>query len=191
MRANGKTRASARGFSLVEVLVTLIVVSVGLLGLAKMEALALASTKVAGSRSTAAIEASSLAAAMHANRAYWAAIGAQGPPPTVTVGITGAGKANISDPQLNAVGSTCTTPGTGACTPIQMAALDLQSWAVDVGKVLPAYAATLTCNNGAIAGQPVNCTISITWVENVVAVDAKQTTTTPLASPVYTLYVQP
>ena len=45
------------GFSLVEVMVALIVVSVGLLGLAKMEAVALASTTVAGNRSLAAIEA--------------------------------------------------------------------------------------------------------------------------------------
>ena len=48
-------RPAARGFSLVEVLVSLVVVSVGLLGLAKMESLAIASTGVASSRSLAAI----------------------------------------------------------------------------------------------------------------------------------------
>jgi len=72
----------ARGFSLMEVMVALVVSTVGLLGLAKMEALALSSTSVAGSRSLAAIEASSLAAAMHANPGYWAAGVAQ---PTITI----------------------------------------------------------------------------------------------------------
>ena len=43
-------RRRSRGFSLVEILVALIVSSIGLLGLAKMEALALASTDVAGTR---------------------------------------------------------------------------------------------------------------------------------------------
>ena len=43
------------------------------LGLANMEALAMSSTGVASPRSLAAIEASSLAAAMHANPGYWQA----------------------------------------------------------------------------------------------------------------------
>ncbi|MGH8302669.1 MAG: type IV pilus modification PilV family protein, partial [Steroidobacteraceae bacterium] len=55
----------SRGFSLIEVLVALIVLSVGLLGIAKMEALALASNAVAGRRALAAIEAASLADSMH------------------------------------------------------------------------------------------------------------------------------
>ena len=70
-----------RGFSLVEVMVALVICAVGLLGLAKMESLALSSTSVANSRSLAAIEASSLAAAMHANPGYWAA----GKAPATTV----------------------------------------------------------------------------------------------------------
>jgi type IV pilus assembly protein PilV len=69
----GPAYGRERGFSLMEVMVALVVSTVGLLGLAKMEALGLSSTSVAGSRSLAAIEASSLAAAMHANPGYWAA----------------------------------------------------------------------------------------------------------------------
>jgi len=70
---NRRPLQACRGFSLVEVMVALVVCAIGLLGLAKMESLAVASTSVAAARSIAAIEASSLAAAMHANKAYWAA----------------------------------------------------------------------------------------------------------------------
>src|ERR1700727_3977341 len=66
----------ARGFSLMEVIVALVVSPVGLLGLAKMEALAMSSTGVASSRSLAAIEASSLAAATHPTPGY----SQEGPP---------------------------------------------------------------------------------------------------------------
>ena len=68
---SSQTRFGARGFSLIEVLVALVVVSIGLLGIAKMQAIAYSSTGVASKRSLAAIEAASLASSMHANRAYW------------------------------------------------------------------------------------------------------------------------
>src|ERR1700678_4179404 len=67
----GRRSRRSEGFSLVEVMVALVVCCVGLLGLAKMEALSISSTGIAGARSLAAIEASSLAAAMHADRGYW------------------------------------------------------------------------------------------------------------------------
>src|ERR1700730_15922206 len=57
-----------RGFTLIEVMVAVIVLSAGLRGVAKMQALALSSTNVANVRSIAAIEAASLAATMHENR---------------------------------------------------------------------------------------------------------------------------
>ena len=61
------------GFTLVEVLIALLISSIGLLGLAGMQALALASTQVSSVRSLVALQASSLAAAMHSNQAYWSA----------------------------------------------------------------------------------------------------------------------
>jgi type IV pilus assembly protein PilV len=125
------SRQGAHGFSLVEVLVALVVCGVGLLGLAKMESLSIVSTGVASGRSLAAIQASSLAAAMHANRAYWAA-GLAPPVTTIAVPIMPPGGPPggwiISDPGLNSAAS-CLTPGAGACTPSLMAAYDVQQWA--------------------------------------------------------------
>src|SRR3981189_1478832 len=91
----------SRGFSLVEVMGALIIVSVGLLGIAKMQALALSSTGTARLRSLAALEAASLAASMHADRAYWAA-GATAAPITITGTSTGP---TISDATLATIKS--------------------------------------------------------------------------------------
>ena len=168
----------ARGFSLMEVMVALVVSTVGLLGLAKMEALALSSTSVAGSRSLAAIEASSLAAAMHANPGYWAAGVAQ---PTIT--ITAGTPYPIITPCLN-------NPGTPSCIPANMAAWDLNAWSTSLNQVLPGSLATITCSPGG-AGSPVTCTIQLQWTENGVAVSAQQSLMGSLAAPTYTLFVQP
>ena len=71
IRAPRSAPASNRGVSLLEVLIALVVISIGLLGIAKMQALAIASTRVSSMRSLISIEASSLASAIHANRLYW------------------------------------------------------------------------------------------------------------------------
>jgi type IV pilus assembly protein PilV len=165
----------SRGFSLVEVMVALVICSVGLLGLAKLESLALSSTGVASSRSLAAIQASSLAAAMHANPGYWAAGFA---PATTTVSATN----NFSS------ASPCLTAGTSSCIPSAMAAFDLQQWAIQLGNVLPGYYATITCSTGAF---PVTCNIQIQWVENAVSANAQQTNMAGMQVPTYILYVQP
>ncbi len=54
-------RSRTQGFSLIEVMVALIIIAVGMLGIAKMQALALSNTESSGVRSLVAIEAASLA----------------------------------------------------------------------------------------------------------------------------------
>jgi len=163
----------AEGFSLVEVMVALIICSFGLLGLAKMESLALSSTSVAGGRSIAAIEASSMAAAMHANRAYWGTAVAQS---VTTVNLASA--ATISP--------ACTT--VGACTAQQMANYDVQQWAASLKAVLPNFLGIITCTTTTL---PVTCTITIKWAEAGVAINSEQTNISNLAVPTYTVFVEP
>lgn len=179
----GRRRASA-GFSLVEVLVALVITSIGLLGLAKMESLGLASTSIAGTRSLAAIEASSLAAMMHANRGYWAGGFA---PASFTVGGGRGLPTTIANANLAATFN-CTVAGAGSCAPSSMAAVDVQNWAADLSSVLPPYLATVTCST---TGFPVNCAIEIQWSENSVAVNSQQTGIASLNAPTYILYVEP
>ncbi len=173
-----RSRRRARGFSLMEVMVALVVSTVGLLGLAKMEALAISSTGVASSRSLAAIQASSLAAAMHADPGFWSAAGIA--PASLIISAANPYVAPLPC-QFNM--------GAGSCTPAQMAGYDLQQWSSAVNAVLPGYLATINCSNG--LNSPVTCTIQLQWAENGIAINAKQTQMSNLAVPTYTLFVQP
>ncbi|HEY4772051.1 MAG TPA: type IV pilus modification protein PilV [Steroidobacteraceae bacterium] len=193
MKAYASIRA-ARGFSLIEVLVALIVVSIGLLGIAKMQAIAYSSTGVASKRSLAAIEGASLASSMHANRAYWSVPGTA----ALNTTVTGTAIAS-SDPGL-AGGGNCTVGGTIPCTPNQLAAYDMQSWAAALKALLPNDQATIVCQSTA-APTPVSCTVTITWTENLVAVNTQEATAAnqavaanspaALQLPSYTLYIEP
>jgi len=78
-------------------MVALVITAIGLLGIAKIQALAYSSTGSAGMRSLVAVQAAGLAASMHANRNYWSGLA----PPVVTITkttivdatMTGAGAA--------------------------------------------------------------------------------------------------
>ena len=170
------SNASVAGFSLVEVMVAVIVISVGLLGIAKMQALALSSTGTARMRSIAALEAASLASAMHADRAYWSAI-----TKIQTVNIT-ASTSNIAptDATLAVPAGLCTfspTATTPCATSAALAAVDLTYWTQDLKATLPQNAtALITCSAGS-ATVPVYCTIELDWTENVVALNTSTSTT--------------
>jgi len=92
-------RTCTGGFSLVEVMVAVVVICVGLLGIAKMQALALSNTTTSRLRALAAIEAAGLASAMHSNREYWS--GAT-PPLTTTFNAAGTGQFASTDAALQA-----------------------------------------------------------------------------------------
>jgi type IV pilus assembly protein PilV len=152
-----------RGFSLVEVMVALAVLGVGLLGIAKIQALAYASTASASQRSLVALEASSLAASMRANRLFWSTSTVT----SVTVTITG-GTAVIADTPNKGLSTTANCKSlTVPCTTDQMAAYDLQEWADSVRALLPNSVTTVACPSGE---QPVVCTIQMAWDERTVGV---------------------
>ena len=173
------------GFSLMEVMVALVVVSIGLLGLAKMESLALASEDVSGTRTIAAMQASSLAAMMHADRGYWGSTSV-----TASAVVTGGGTGYaVTDTTLTyAASPSCT--GTSSCTPVQLAANDLYNWGTGLQGLLPGYQATITCTP-TVAAAPVTCMITVSWVENTIAANAQQTSMSTLPGPSYTLNVEP
>src|ERR1700743_3298461 len=104
----------AAGFSLVEVMVALIVLSVGLLGIAKMQGLALSSTTSARMRSIAALEASSIASTMSADRSYWATVAADPAVQFSAGAITSSAEATLQSG----------TPYGCPCTAVQLAAND-------------------------------------------------------------------
>jgi type IV pilus assembly protein PilV len=192
-KQNGKPPRAA-GFTLVEVLVALIIIAVGMLGLAKIQALAYASTGIAGSQSLAALQASSLVSAMRANRTYWSTVAT---PFTFTVAagtITTASDNTLTNTTYDCASGGATAP----CTPAQLAAYDLNNtsngpargWIKGLGAVLPNPSATISCPTPA-AGAQLGCSIQITWVENTVTVNSQTQGTTALAAPTYTVFVVP
>jgi len=190
------------GFSLVEVMVALLVVSIGMLGIAKMQALALSSTGTAKMRSLASIEAASLASTIHADRRYWFYL-----TNALTVTVSSAGTvASAQDATLNSTAAARPTPCTAVppatpCTAAQIAAQDLGEWADGIIGILPPNSAsTITCNAPS-ATVTVECSIAITWTENVVSSDVGQNSSATQAqnssalqnitTSQYTLYVDP
>jgi len=160
------TMRRARGFSLVEVLVAVIVTSVGLLGVAKIQALALSGTGTARTRSMAAFAAADLAATMHADRAYWAQLAGD---PAVRIDVANAAISSL-DPALLSVplnGCVLHSP----CTDfVQIAAQDLRDWATELQSTLAGSSnpnATVNCRIQ--AGNPATCAIRIFWNEHVIS----------------------
>jgi len=178
------------GFSLIEVLVALIIIGVGMLGIAKIQALAYASTGTSAARSIAAIEASSLASAMRANRDYWTVKAATA---TQTITIAAGSITASTDAGLM---TTTNCNGVVCGTALQVAAYDMQSWATALNGVLQGSTATITCTPPNLAtpaqpaGYPIGCTIQVRWNERNVGINTQSQGTT-MTAPTYTLYVEP
>jgi type IV pilus assembly protein PilV len=194
-----RTHTGMRGFSLVEVMVAVVVICVGLLGIAKMQALALSNSNTSRLRSLAAIEAAGLAAAMHSNREYWAGSTGTAPPATITVNAQANPQIQSSDAALQAAagvdlaqgsnnpsaivnpcvgtinGFTTCGPSVIAGTPgLPLAAFDLARWTASLNALLPNPQSTITC--GVVPGinSPVSCTIQITWNEKAVSMTQQE-----------------
>jgi len=150
----------SRGFSMLEVLVTLVIILIGVLGVAGMQMLAINNTQIARTHSLAAILASSLVAEMQVNEPYWSTAVTS----TTVVGFNNKDWTNttLGDSVLNGLRSNCMD---ASCIPTAMAAYDLKTWGANVATLLPGGAAKVSCH-GAI---PNICTISVTWKEKNVA----------------------
>jgi type IV pilus assembly protein PilV len=180
LRAGAARRAA--GFSMVEVLVAMVVSAVGLLGFAKLQAAALSGNQTARTQSLMALHAAGLAAAMNANRGFWATTAA---PASVSThdGV-------IDDP--SGVLSAAADCHAAVCTPAQLAADDLQAWVRSAKQQFPSHRSTITC--AAAAPQPPHCVIDVSWAEKMVAIN-RSTAAVPRADMAstqhYTLYVEP
>ena len=171
------------GFALLEVLISMVIAMVGVLGVAGIQLLAINNTGTARCQNQAAILASSMAAQMQANVAYW------GSPPT-NVGVTnntitvGSGSPTIP-------ASDCFLT---VCSAQQLAYYDLQSWGVAMASALPlAVGQTLPSGGGNVAYggaiacptvSPMVCQITIYWSENNIALSSNnQSGATGLLAP--------
>ena len=124
-----------RGFSLVESMVALVVLSVGLLGVARMYVYSLQNGRTALLNSQAVVLAADMADRIRANR---------------TAGNDYAG---------GAADFACVDGGVD-CTPTQMAANDLLVWRAEVANALPNGVAFVAVN---VATLPTTFVITVLW----------------------------
>jgi type IV pilus assembly protein PilV len=188
-------RRHARGLTLIEVLVALVVISIGLLGIAKMQALSIASTRVSSMRSLIAIEAASIASAMHANSSYWRNVTTSPSDFTASSGAnsSGAFAMTSSDTAMAAQTTVCLNPSAG-CTASQMAAYDLTQWGQAIMQVMPTANGRIDCSGSATTpANPVTCSITVQWIESYVGMNAATQYTSAAATQTltYNLVVQP
>ena len=121
------------GFGLLEVLVSLIVLSVGLLGLAGLQATAMRFNHDAEMRSQVIVQAYAMADRMRANR----------------TGVIDGNYDNLS-------GTPASTPSCTSCSPADTATRDLFEWNTANTNLLPAGQGVVTANGS-------NHTITIRW----------------------------
>jgi type IV pilus assembly protein PilV len=200
-------------------MVAVIVICVGLLGIAKMQALALSNTTTSRLRALAAIQAAGLAAAMHSNREYWAGAA---PPATTTFNAGGAGRFFSTDAALQAAANAALPAGRntpdaiqscvgsanavavcgGAAGVVNLAAFDLARWAASLNALLPNPQSTISCAFLAGGPAPPSCTIVVSWSEKAVAMNQQEAQAAPaiqatnsgpmsIEQPSYLLYVEP
>lgn len=166
-RVPSRSRRAVRGSSLVEVLVALVVIAVGMLGIAALYVEGLRSGRTALTRTRAIVIATDMSDRIRANRAGG---------DSYIKGGTDAGTTN----------GNCDPGGTG-CTPAQMARHDIALWNTLVTG-LPNGSATIQRST---ATTPATYTITISWAEvGGVAVNDGGPTASNVAVDSYTLRIQ-
>lgn len=140
MRTAFDTRARAAGFTLLEVLISVVVIGFGLLGIAGLQAVALKNNMSASVRMTASSLAADMADRIRSNY----------------LGVANGdyNKSNVADYGTAVAG--CRT--VSGCTPTELATNDLYEWAQRVARTLPNGTAIVcvdsTPNDGVSAANP-------------------------------------
>ena len=137
----GARQPHAMGFTLIETMVALLVLSVGMIGVAALHGQSLAASGTAIHRSAAINLAGDMADRIRLNRGAGAA-------------YTGAAADNNCDDP--------TGSGGVDCTEAQMAAQDLFIWRAQVAQTLPGGASLINFNGGTT---PPTYTVTVSWDE--------------------------
>jgi len=202
-------KGEQQGFSLIEVLIAMIVIMIGLLGIAKLSALLIANTTVPKIRSTVALEAASLADSIKADPIFWQDYYGLGYSSSFSVAINPSASSPVSsslgvletaislaqsNPSLcvsSSPPSTCeiTTPSSTAL----MAGYQLVNWEQSLATALPMATATVSCstNSQNQSMQVSTCVIVIDWTEETVNAESEENGSTAFLNQTYQLVVTP
>ena len=134
--------SSTQGFTLIEVLIAVLVLSIGLLGLASLQANSLRNNYSAYMRSQASILANDMADRIRANPGT--------PPANTPLGIYGSLTGPISS------GADCELT---TCTPDELAGYDSRKWYGNLALFLPGGTGTVTRNGNLF-------TVTVMWDDN-------------------------
>jgi type IV pilus assembly protein PilV len=166
--------SGALGASLIEVLVSIVIASIGLLALAGVNAASIRYTKMSQYRATATQLANDIGERMRANKGVPAVAASAGPPPVAAVAATAffagnydfvtdflgqATKATLPAQLCNASASNC--------SPAEIAALDLAQWRMLVRDQLPEGSVFLASADGGVIAMDV----WVVWRDPGVAAD--------------------
>jgi len=161
------------GFSLIEVLISLVILSVGLLGIAAMVSVSMKSKGSSYLRTQALAQSGAIIDRMRANRA---------------TAITGGYNCNdirgtVTCPSGNLTQQTCN--GTAnACTPAQIATMDMYEWTQDLQNLLGNGIATNVSYNitTTTVAQYTQVQVSISWDDTIANTAISGTTSGPTAA---------
>jgi type IV pilus assembly protein PilV len=187
------------GFTLVELMITVLIVTIGLLGLAKLQATAVANSSISRTRALMTYQAESLAGMIRANKSFWLTSGSTATYPAFAV---------AKDGTITNTGMTAATPSSSCvdaaanCSAANLAYDDMYTWAkaFNDGTAASAFMgaqASIVCvpasGVGACAANPVTphgYDITLTWDQKQIAVNRSTagSTTLPVSM---VMHVQP
>jgi type IV pilus assembly protein PilV len=142
-RFESKRAGTERGFSMLEILITLFLLTMWLLASAGVQTSSLQYTKAASFRTQAIYLATELAERMQANK---------------TVAVGGSYAFSSSSPVSSSTDCTASL-----CTSADLAAFDLSEWSTRVSAALPNATMTVTANNAGT--NPMTYTIFVSWTD--------------------------
>lgn len=159
-----------KGFSLIEVLISLAILSISILGFIAAEAMSINNTAIARYHSLAAAISTSMASAMRANPAYWEIYSPSLlAPSNLTISASSSQSSFtetvLSDSILNSYVTDCAT---STCNASSLAAYDIKNFGMSIAHLLPQGSATIKCGYQENAS-PVSCIITVFWGEKDIA----------------------
>lgn len=170
------------GFTLVEALIALLIIMIGLLGVAGMQALAVRNSTQAHLRTMAGLDAHGLAAAMRANHAYWTDPSAA---PSVSI-VYDNGAISITPSALDG-GTDCASI---TCTAQQSAAYAVSQWAKLLKQLPSGSSASIT--RIATTGTSASAyTVQVNWSERTLRSNAQAATSASTVGHSTTVVVKP
>ncbi len=141
---NTMIRGAESGFSMIEILVTIVIISIALLGSAGLQAYSLKTNQGGQFRNQAAFLVADIVERMEANKKYAADIAsltAYGDSTSMTTSTTDCSSTN--------------------CTSAQLAAYDMTQWQLAIASAVPSGTGTVS----GVAGNPATYSISVNWVD--------------------------